>query len=445
MTENTDPIRIVSLRVENFKRVSAVYIEPDGNIVELTGPNASGKSSILDAIWSALAGKKVIPSKPVRKGTEQALIEVDLGTLKVTRKFRTQDDGQYTTSLTVENADGARYQKPQEILDALIGSLSFDPLAFTQLSPKEQFDTLSVFVPDVDFDAVAVADKGDYDKRTEINRRAKDARAQASGVVIPAGSPEARIDESDLVDQLAKAGQTNAGIEREKAERQAVLTKIETARSKADLCMKNVEALRKQADAEEAEAKRLDAWADAAWKELEESKATIGEPIDTSAIQSEISSARQKNAIFDQAERARSELRRLTELADDLDTQSAAITKAMQDREADKQAKVAAAKMPVEGLSFGDGEVLLNGIPFSQSSHAEQIRTSVAIAASMSPKLRIAFVRDGGLLDSKSWALLSAEAKRLNLQVWAETIESGRPGAVLIEDGATKDVRSEAA
>ena len=49
-------MKIVSLEAENYKRLKAVEITPDGNMVVIGGRNAQGKSSVLDAIWAALGG-----------------------------------------------------------------------------------------------------------------------------------------------------------------------------------------------------------------------------------------------------------------------------------------------------------------------------------------------------------------------------------------------------
>ena len=68
------PMKIVKLEAENFKRLVAVAIEPDGALVPITGPNAAGKSAVLDAIWCALAGERSHPSVPIRKGEQTARV-----------------------------------------------------------------------------------------------------------------------------------------------------------------------------------------------------------------------------------------------------------------------------------------------------------------------------------------------------------------------------------
>ena len=127
------PLRILRFQAENFKRLKVVSITPHGNMIQLTGANGSGKSSVLDAIYAALAGKGAAPTVPIREGEESAVITLDLGRIKVTRRFT-----EHNTSLVVESEDGAVFPSPQTMLDKLVGSLTFDPLEFTRLSAKEQ-------------------------------------------------------------------------------------------------------------------------------------------------------------------------------------------------------------------------------------------------------------------------------------------------------------------
>ena len=123
-------MNIVKLQAENIKRIVAVEIKPDGALVQITGRNGAGKSSVLDAIWWALAGERSHQSAPIRKGADTARIKLDLGEVVVTRHFAKREDDSVVTRITVENAEGARFPSPQKMLDSLLGSLAFDPLAF---------------------------------------------------------------------------------------------------------------------------------------------------------------------------------------------------------------------------------------------------------------------------------------------------------------------------
>lgn len=133
-------MKIVQLTAENVKRLKAVEITPEGAVQIVAGRNAQGKSSVLDAIWMALDWKNASKTtlRPVRDGEEKATVRLDLGDLVVTRKWSGDK-----TQLVVESGDGKmKPARPQELLDSLLGHLSFDPLAFTQQSDREQVQTL---------------------------------------------------------------------------------------------------------------------------------------------------------------------------------------------------------------------------------------------------------------------------------------------------------------
>jgi recombinational DNA repair ATPase RecF len=80
-------MKIVNRKAENFKKLVAVEISFTDNNVIVTGKNGAGKSSVLDAIWWALSGKKHIQDKPIREGQTKAMIRLDLGTIIVERVF----------------------------------------------------------------------------------------------------------------------------------------------------------------------------------------------------------------------------------------------------------------------------------------------------------------------------------------------------------------------
>ena len=86
-------MRIITLKAENIKKLKAVEITPEGNVVIISGRNEQGKTSVLDCIWLALAGadaSKGMP-KPIRTGEKKANTTLDLGDLVVTRTWTDND------------------------------------------------------------------------------------------------------------------------------------------------------------------------------------------------------------------------------------------------------------------------------------------------------------------------------------------------------------------
>jgi hypothetical protein len=91
--------------------------------------------------------------------------------------------------------------------------------------------------------------------------------------------------------------------------------------------------------------------------------------------------------------------------------------------------------MPLPGLSFGNKEVLFDGLPLSQAGEAEQLRISVAIAMTANPKLRILRIKDGSLLDDKGMELLRTMATDSDYQIWIERVDTTGKVGIVMEDG----------
>jgi len=430
-------MKIVSLVAENIKKLRAVEITPAGALVQITGANGAGKSSVLDSIWYCLAGTKDIPKQPVRAGEEKAFVKLDLGEIIVTRRF-TAAGG---TALYVEAADGARYPTPQAMLDKLLGSLTFDPLAFSRMDPRRQLEQLRTLVKlDVDIDALDAANQQDYTARTEVNRSAKSLRAQAAAIVVADGTPPEPIDTGALLQRMETASEHNADIERRKARRLAVAQEAATLRAVAESDQKTAEEHRAeaarlltQAEKIETDAREASDKADALQAKLD-SAPPLPEPVDVASVRAEIEAAQHANAaIASRGRRADIEAQALA-----AEQRSQALTDAMDKRAADRAAAIAGAAMPIDGLSFGAGEVLYRELPFAQASSAEQLRVSVAIAMAANPTLRVLRIKDGSLLDENGLQMLANMASAADFQIWIEQVDTTGKVGVVMEDGQVR-------
>ena len=424
---------IVQLQSENVKRLKAVSIAPSGRIVEITGKNGNGKSSVLDSIFYALGGTKVIPSQPIRNGSKKAHTEINLGGLTIRRTFTRQDDGDFTSSVIVETEEGARFQSPQNVLNQLIGDLTFDPLEFTRKKPAEQFEMLKRFVPDFDFDEEERTRKTAFDKRTEVNRRIRDLRAQSAGLSVPDGTPAEEIDVSALTDELQMVGEHNADIERRKLNRQTVADKADRLEIEAKSLDDRAEELRRQADAlaQEAKEKRAEATAN---REKLAAAGDLPAPINADEVRVKISEA---NAINEQV-RLRKRVDEIANAVGRAEAEADQLTKDIEASNERKQKAIEKAALPVDGIGFGDGFVTLNGVPFDQASTAEQIRAGCQMGMAANPRLRVIMIREGSLLDEDSMKIVAEMAEQHDYQVWIETVQSDSPGAIVIEDGMVR-------
>lgn len=429
-------MRVVKLIAENVKKIKAIEITPTNDIVTISGVNASGKTSVLDSLMYALAGASSLPSEPIRRGQKNALVTLDLGKFKVTRRFTAGG----TSSVVVESAEGARFPSPQRMLDELLGTLTFDPLDFSRMDCKKQFDVLrGIAKVEVDLDQLMGLNRGDYVARTEINRQVRVKRTQAGEILVAVDLPAERLDESALVDEIQQAGDHNTKIEQT---RTAVQRQRDLAQRRRDAAERNVNEIKKldtqiselQANVvkwtQESEQIDVDATA------MEQG---IPAPIESAGIRVKLEHAKQVNSKIAQREtRARIEAE-----ADALQVKAQELTDRMEARDKQKADAIAAAQMPIDGLGLGEGIVTFNGIPLDQASSAEQLKVSLAIAIAGNPKLRVIRIQDGSLLDDDSMAHIAAVAKEKDFQVWVERVDTSGKVGIVIEDGAVKAIDGE--
>ncbi|MDQ5860687.1 MAG: ATP-binding protein [Actinomycetota bacterium] len=401
--------KIIRLESTNYKRLKAVEIapDPDGNLVIVAGKNGQGKTSILDSITAALGGvnAKTTP-KPIRDGEERAEIVLETEELIVTRKFTASG-----STLTVKSHDGAVYSKGQAKLDDLLGKLSLDPLAFTQLSDRDQLATLLGLV-DLPFDPTALdAERaGIFRERTDVGSKGKaigDAKVDAS---LPANETSV----SDLLGQYQSGQKQNARLD-------SALDAMESA-------SENV------ADLE----RRLVA-AKASLKVAAEALKASPDRVELEVIQDLIDGAETTNAGI----RANNAARAQAKAQYDLRAEYKALTGKLEAIDKRKAEGLAAATFPVDGLGFDEGGVTYQGVPFKQASSAEQLRVSLAMAIALNPALRVIRIADGSLLDSDNLALIESMAKAHDFQVWIEIVGDGDGRGIIIEDGSVLNTITE--
>ena len=426
-------MKIVKLTVENLKRIVAIEILPDGNMVQITGKNGAGKSSVLDSIFWAFAGAGTHQSHPIRKGQKEARIRLDLGEIIVKREFQIKEGergDKVVTSLRVESVDGARYSSPQGMLDALLGTLTFDPLAFALEDAQKQYEILKGFVPDVDFEAERMAQDADYNKRTDYNRIAKTERALAGSheVVDDGALPEEPVEVESLKKQLADTDE--------------IFSIHLEARKKRESLSNDViavaEAIRQNDSAVKATEERL-AQLQQQSENLSKRQAAVREELDNHEIPPAPNIAVLTEEIA-KRERVNKRIHHGA-LAEASEKASNELTVSMLARQKRIRESVAQADMPVKGLTLKENAVYLNDFPLDQASDADKLRVSCAIAMRQNAKLKVLRIRNGSLLDSDSLALLAEMAKEHDYQVWIERVdESGEIGFV-IEDGYLKSVK----
>lgn len=71
-------MKVQNISVQNFKGITEQQIQANGCHVFLIASNGKGKTSMIDAVWAGLGGKKM-PKEPVKQGEKKANIKIDIG------------------------------------------------------------------------------------------------------------------------------------------------------------------------------------------------------------------------------------------------------------------------------------------------------------------------------------------------------------------------------
>lgn len=436
-------MKVVGLQAQNVKALKSVSIEPgDENVVVIAGPNGAGKSSVLDSIAYAIGGKRLCPPQPIRNGEASAEVSVDLGELKVTRRWT-----QGSTKIVVEDKDGV-CKSPQQVLDKMHELLAFDLLSFLKIGPRDQCTML--------LEVLGLGDKLDEidEKIGAANRAAASIKRDMEVHVRDAKEAEANV-LPDTPDELVSM--THLTAEMDAAHKQ--IRDNEDARrdverkhgddllaAKHDLFKLDarIESLIKQLD--EARQLRIDQAnfvtdCEEAYNAASERVAGLVDP-DTEAISRKIEEADQMNISVRAKRAAASHLQQAGILECRLKTERQKLVSLRDER----QDLLKNADWPVDGMSVNsDGVLTLNSVPFVQASQAEQLRAAIGLAMSTNPDLRVVLLRDGSLLDEGSMQIVRELAERHDFQVWVERVGSDGPCSVLIEDGSVVEPESETA
>lgn len=400
---NTAQQRVRALKVENFMRLRTLEIGFDGHTMTLSGRNEQGKSTVLNSIVWALgggaAGKKF--PNPIHNGETKAVVEVTLDDFVVTR---TASVDRKTSTLTVTSRDGSqKFASPQKLLDALIGKLSFDPLEFSRMNAKDQLEVLLDCV-DLGFNLQELeADRKEaFEERTFVNREVKALDAQVQGIDAPAEAPEL-VDVSVLMQELGAA---------------------QRAHSYADEAMRSVSAWEiKLAEVQQnLEIARKDSINALAAKDKHRDPDDIQEQIAGSTEANKAGELIRQKAIFSD------QLKVKTEEAEALTNK----IKALDKKKSDALAK---AEMPIDGLGIDENGVTFQGQPLTQASSAGLTKVSVAMAISLNPNLRLAYIRDGSLLDSENMKIIQDMAEACDFMVLIEVVDESGEVGIVIEDG----------
>ena len=401
---------ITQIEIRSFMGIEEATLSIDDGVTVISGNNGAGKTSAVLALLWAIAGRAGSVDQPVRIGDDEATVRVFAAGEYEYEITRSQKAGG-KSSLSVRR-DGAPVARPQEVLDALIGTLAFDPLAFAAMKPADQVRTLlTAFDADIDLDALDREHADLEAARRDVGRDRDKAKGHAASIEVPDDTPDTPIDIATAIAALDAAKAHNHECD----ERQRAVARLQSEVEAAE-------------DARNAAQNRLndavDAW-DAAKRAVTEIDA-----VDTDPLSERVANAEAINAaVRAKTEKAAATAETAAHAAkwNEFD----ALMKANRKARADA---VAAIGVPIDGFDLGANGVTVDGVPSSQWSTAQAIRIGAAIFGAGARDMKVMWVKDGSLCDAASRAEIARIARDTNTQVFIEVVGS-EAGAIHFENG----------
>jgi len=436
--------RITELHVSNVLRLVAIDVTPPDDYVEVVGDNAQGKTSTLNAIESVLVGAKAFPDEFVHRGKREGKIDARLEAVEPDEdelpafRVKRRVSGKGGMKIELTRPDGAPIARPQEFLDKLIGKITFDPLEFLRDKTKRVATMLQITELEDKLEANRLERKELFDKRTLVSRSLRDKQGALKELPVPKNAPDELVDTAQLVANRAAA---NADLEARKAH-DTVLEGLLEEESASKDGVERQETLVADLEAQLAnqrevlERKRSEYGAAVDNRTAKQGEILKLDPVNlfeeiVAKFDDQLANAGELNARFETARQYREKAQEV----DDAEKEKEELSELIEALDNERNELFENADYPVEGMRFGEDDLTIDGLPFTQRSDAEKLRISMEIAAATNPQIRVILLRRANDLDNNALEVVKAFAKEKRFQIWAEKIHPSDAPAIVLEEG----------
>lgn len=429
-------MKIAKIHISNILGIAELEFTPEG-FTEITGQNGTGKTSVLEAIKSAVSGGH--DATLLRKGAEHGEVVLVLDDGAEIKK-RVTESGSKTDIIR----DGKKVSRPSDLIKSLTDMLSLNPINFLHSPKKDRVKVLLETMPirvdaaelskisgvpveaTNDVHALHVIEKVRaqiYDERTGTNRavKEKDATINQLRLALPDVPGGATGSEAELLEQVAAANAAkDAELERIRTKLEGIKKdnqdKIDAIRAKAQ---EEIDAIRNKAvfEVESIQALQTEIEGKAA---AQRERAIKLHTDAVTPINETLSAIRANRANAAKREQALETINTLTKELEDLCSDAERQSKAITDID-DYKAKLLA-ELPIPGLEVRDGEIFRNGVNFDRLNTAQQVDIAVEIAKLRAGELGVVCVDGIELLDSAAFEAFRDRALESGLQLFVTRV-----------------------
>ena len=429
-------MKIAHVRISNILGIAELEFTPEG-FNEISGPNGTGKTSVLEAIQSVL--KTGHDATLLRKGAEkgEAVLVLDDGT----ELSKTVTADKSTSKVKV---DGKATSRPAEALKALTDLYSANPIEFLRARKQDRVKVLLETMPlEADTDklaeitgipvtaqpgthALAVIDavyKEVYDDRTGTNRavKEKDNTINQLKRAMPEAPGGVEGSEDELLAQVRAADEAKA-TELERISNKLIGLKGANQQKKDAIkaeAQRQIDEIKAKAVADVeaivAEEQRIEGLAGTQReKTIQKHADTVG-PLNTA-----LNSIKENRGAHAKREQVMQTIEQMEKELVDLQADAARQTKALADLEQYKNDLLAS--LPIPGVEVKDGEIYRDGVVFDRLNTAQQVWVAIEIAKLRAGNLGVSCVDGIELLDPAAFEEFKKQSLASNLQLFVSRV-----------------------
>lgn len=461
---------IKKITLQNFQVIKDFDADFDGNVYLITGDNELGKSTLLKAIGALLTGKR---DDVLRNGEDKGFAKIVLdgdGKEYEVKLTYTKANPRGTLTITSEG----RKSNNVSTLHSLFGYTDFDAVEFSRWSEtaegrRKQVEVVKRLLPIETLERIEAIDGETIiarESRRVANAKADglqtiydEAAAKLQGVDVK--QYEQPIDVSQLMAQQAervKLEQQAQNVAKQRETRIEQLAEIPERFNSEDerykLTKQNIELARNRAKEEyeqrlaeiEEEEQRNDEYhvetlsaiederldyekrkanADKWLSEYEAAKANRQD------IETIIVNASKHNAIVQLVADAESKRKALEDARNTQREEAEAVERLKNEREE----LVAKSKLPIDGLTFTEDGLELNGVPFvaGKVSDSQIMEVAVKLIIASNEKVKVFRIARGESLGAKRLQAIVDIAKANGFQGFIEQVQRGQNEMIVEE------------
>lgn len=450
---------IKKIQIQNFQAIKEFSGEFDGNVYLVTGENELGKSSLLKAIMVLLTGNR---DEVLRNGTDKGFAKIivgDDGTEYEVELRMTKANPRGT--LTIKSKDTGMRSDRISALQSIFGYQDFDANEFVSWSEtaegrRKQVQIVKSLLPEAvqkrisEIDAEVLRIK-EQRKNDNAAVRTYDAIYARAGEELEDGDVERYADEMDLQDimeQQAKAVQLQEkkkSVEQKLEERERTISeapgKLEELRKKREEFISYKDrAIEKARQEYENAVKQYEQDLKKELEKLSEQEKAINDSVrDAEARRDnckawlqkyEASKPEDMSAKIDEIQHHNMMHKKVVDYLEARKNREEAIGK-VSDHEKkllllskERESAINNSKLPINGLSFTDDGLILDGIPFvaGKVSDSQIMEVAAKLIIASNPTVKVFRIARGESLGKRKLEALIDLAKKNGYQGFIEQV-----------------------